>query len=92
MFSALVDVFFVPMLEVDYRAVSDLLEEGVIPSLTATHEIGLVLIVETYKENATLRRSGCIATAFNGVVFRNKLIFFRQSYDRGGGVTGYERK
>jgi hypothetical protein len=30
MFSALVDVFFVPMLEVDYRAVSDLLDEGVL--------------------------------------------------------------
>jgi hypothetical protein len=30
MFSAPVDVFFVPMLEVDYRAVSDLLDEGVL--------------------------------------------------------------
>jgi hypothetical protein len=28
MFSALVDVFFVPMLEVDYRVVSGLLDEG----------------------------------------------------------------
>jgi hypothetical protein len=30
MFSALVDVFFVPMLEVDYRVVTNLLDEGVL--------------------------------------------------------------
>jgi hypothetical protein len=30
MFSALVDVFFVPMLEVYYRVVSDVLDEGVL--------------------------------------------------------------
>jgi hypothetical protein len=30
MFSALVDVFFVPMLEVEYRVVSDFLDEGVL--------------------------------------------------------------
>jgi hypothetical protein len=30
MFSALVDVFFVPVLEVDYGVVSNLLEEGVL--------------------------------------------------------------
>jgi hypothetical protein len=34
MFSALVDVFFVPMLEVDYSAVSDLLDEGVLVDRT----------------------------------------------------------
>jgi hypothetical protein len=30
MFSALVDVFFVPVLEVDYGVVSNLLDEGVL--------------------------------------------------------------
>jgi hypothetical protein len=30
MFSALVDVFFVPMLQVEYRVVANLLDEGVL--------------------------------------------------------------
>jgi hypothetical protein len=34
MFSALVDVFFVPMLEVDCTVVSDLLDEGVLVDRT----------------------------------------------------------
>jgi hypothetical protein len=34
MFSALVGVFFVPMLEVDYTAVSDLLGKGVLVDTT----------------------------------------------------------
>jgi hypothetical protein len=34
MFSVLVDVFFVPLLEVDYRVVSDLPGEGVLVDRT----------------------------------------------------------
>jgi hypothetical protein len=39
MFNALVDVFFVPLLEVDCRAVSDWLDEGVLVDRTLVEKI-----------------------------------------------------
>jgi hypothetical protein len=39
MFSGLVDVFFVPMLELDCRVVSDLLDEGVLVDRTLVEKL-----------------------------------------------------
>jgi hypothetical protein len=43
MFSALVDVFFVPMLEVDHRVVSNLLDEGVLMDRALVEKMGILL-------------------------------------------------
>jgi hypothetical protein len=44
MFSALVDVFFVPMLEVDYRAVSNLLDKGVLMDIALVEKFSRQMI------------------------------------------------